>query len=116
MSPEWTFDDLSDDEKRIIHCILHFRRIETMFEGLRWFDIKRYGITVHHAYRDPKEDAIHHDYLYWNDSRRVLQIPQNVIDAGYPSNNRSQRLSGDDDEFKSKPMLDDANFGDNGSE
>ena len=116
MSPEWTFDDLSDDEKRIIHCILHFRRIETMFEGLRWFDIKRYGITVHHAYRDPKEDAIHHDYLYWNDSRRVLQIPQNVIDAGYPSNNRSQRLSGDDDEFKSKPMLDDANFGDNGAE
>ena len=116
MSPEWTYDALSDDAKRIIHCILHFRRIETMFEGLRWFDIKRYGITVHHTYRDPKEDAIHHDYLYWNDPRRVLQIPQNVIDAGYPSNNRSQRLSGDDDEFKSKPIRDDVNFDDNGTE
>ena len=116
MSPEWTYDDLSDDAKRIIHCILHFRRIETMFEGLRWFDIKRYGITVHHAYRDPKEDDIHHDYLYWNDPRRVLQIPQNVIDAGYPSNNRSQRLNGDDNEMKSKPVRDDVDLDNNGED
>lgn len=112
MSPEWTFEDLSDDAKRIIHCVLHFRRIETMFEGLRWFDIKRYGITVHHAYRDPKEDKIHHDYLYWNDPRRVLQIPQNVIDAGYPSNNRTQKINGTSDgEFASKPVLDGVDFG-----
>lgn len=96
MSPEWTYDNLSDDSKRLIDCVLHFRRIETMFEGLRWFDIKRYGIKVHHAYRDPHEDEIHHDYLEWNDPRRVLQIPQNVINAGYPSNNRSQRMSSQD--------------------
>ena len=94
MSPEWTYDGLTDDEKRVIDCVLHFRRIETMFEGLRWFDIKRYGITVHHAYRDPKEDDIHHDYLRWNDPRRVLQIPQNVIEAGYPRNNRTQAMGG----------------------
>jgi hypothetical protein len=97
MSPEWTYDDLSDEAKRVIDCVLHFRRMETMFEGLRWFDIKRYGIKVHHAYRDPHEDEIHHDYLEWNDPRRVLQIPQNVIDAGYPSNNRTSRMGGQDD-------------------
>ena len=96
MSPEWTYDGLSNDSKRLIDCILHFRRIETMFEGLRWFDIKRYGITVHHAYRDPKEDDVHHDYLRWNDPRRVLQIPQNVIEAGYPRNNRTQAMGGQD--------------------
>ena len=94
MSPEWKYDELSDDAKRMIDCVLHFRRIETMFEGLRWFDIKRYGITVHHAYRDPKEDDIHHDYLRWNDPRRVLQIPQNVIEAGYPRSNRTQSMGG----------------------
>ena len=113
MSPEWKYDALSDDAKRMIDCVLHFRRIETMFEGLRWFDIKRYGITVHHAYRDPKEDEIHHDYLYWNDPRRVLQIPKNVIDAGYPSNNRSQKLSSNEDGMKSKPVLDERNLGNN---
>lgn len=104
MSPEWKYDALSDDGKRLIDCILHFRRIETMFEGLRWFDIKRYGITVHHAYRAPKEDEIHHDYLRWNDPRRVMQIPQNVINAGYPSNNRTQAMGSQSSELKSVPV------------
>ncbi|MBQ8968292.1 MAG: RagB/SusD family nutrient uptake outer membrane protein [Bacteroidaceae bacterium] len=88
MSAEWP--TLTDEETRVLQCILHFRRIETMFEGQRWFDIKRYGITVHHAYRGPMEDEIHHDYLRWNDPRRVLQIPRDVIEAGYPSADRSQ--------------------------
>ena len=106
MSPEWTYDALSDDAKRIIHCVLHFRRMETMFEGLRWFDIKRYGITVHHAYRDPNEDDIHHDYLQWNDPRRVLQIPQNVIDAGYPPSNRTREITNNQNGgLQSKPVL-----------
>lgn len=87
MSPE--FKTLAADETRILHCILHFRRIETMFEGQRWFDIKRYGITVHHAYRGPQEYDVTHDYLKWNDPRRVVQIPYNTIDAGYPSSNRN---------------------------
>lgn len=105
MSSEWKYDELSDDAKRMIDCVLHFRRIETMFEGLRWFDIKRYGITVHHAYRRPNEDNIHHDYLRWDDPRRVLQIPQNVIDAGYPSSNRQKSIDGQSDNLKILPVL-----------
>jgi len=88
MSPE--FKQLTAEEMRVLYCILHFRRIENMYEGLRWFDIKRYGITVHHAYRGPQEDDIHHDWLTWDDPRRVLQIPTNVISAGYPSNDRGE--------------------------
>ncbi|MBR1755378.1 MAG: RagB/SusD family nutrient uptake outer membrane protein [Bacteroidaceae bacterium] len=103
MSPEFKYDALSDDAKRLIDCVLHFRRIETMFEGLRWFDIKRYGITVHHAYRGPQEDDVHHDYLQWNDPRRVLQIPQNVIDAGYPSSNRTQSMGGQESGLQAVP-------------
>lgn len=90
MSPE--FPVLTEEETRVLNCILHFRRIETMFEGMRWFDIKRYGITVHHAYRGPLEDEIHHDCLRWNDPRRVLQIPNSVIEAGYPTTDRSETL------------------------
>jgi hypothetical protein len=91
MSPE--FKVLTGDDLSVLYCILHFRRIETMFEGLRWFDIKRYGITVHHAYRGATDTNITHDYLYWNDKRRVMQIPNNVINAGYPSTDRATQVN-----------------------
>jgi len=77
---------LTGDDLSVLDCILHFRRIETVHEGQRWFDIKRYGIKVRHFYRDANEDEIHVDSLTWDDPRRVLQIPDNVIQAGYPSN------------------------------
>lgn len=77
---------LTGDDLAVLDCILHFRRIETMFEGMRWFDIKRYGITVTHHYRGAQEDEIHTDVLKYNDPRRVLQLPNNVIEAGYPAN------------------------------
>ena len=77
---------LEGDDLSVLDCILHFRRIETIHEGARWFDVKRYGIKVIHHYRDPHEDEIHTDSLTWDDPRRVLQIPDNVIQAGYPSN------------------------------
>ena len=75
-----------EDDQAVLDCILHFRRIETLYEGQRWFDIKRYGITVYHYYRSPMEDEIHIDSLVYNDPRRVLQLPNNVIEAGYPAN------------------------------
>ena len=79
----------AEDDVNVLNCILHFRRIETMFEGQRWFDIKRYGITVTHVYRAPKEPYATCDVLRWNDPRRVIQIPYNAIDAGYPSTDRA---------------------------
>ena len=33
--------------KTLIHCILHIRRITTLHEGMRWPDIKRYGILIY---------------------------------------------------------------------
>ena len=93
MGFERVLDGSSD--QAVLDCILHFRRIETQFEGMRWFDIKRYGTTVYHYYRGANEDEIHVDSLTWNDPRRVLQLPQNVMDAGYPgSRPTSGSLSG----------------------
>lgn len=77
---------LEGDDLAVLDCILHFRRIERLYEGDRWYDIKRYGITVYHHFRAPMEDDIHTDSLTWNDTRRVLQLPNNVIEAGYPAN------------------------------
>jgi len=77
---------LEGDDLSVLDCVLHFRRVETMFEGQRWFDIKRYGMKIYHHYRGPQEDDVHTDSLTYNDARRVLQLPNNVIEAGYPAN------------------------------
>ena len=83
------FKVLTGDDLNVLNCILHFRRIETMFEGMRWFDIKRYGITIKHVYRGPQDYDATCDVLEWNDPRRVIQIPYNAVDAGYPSSDRA---------------------------
>lgn len=95
---------LEGDDLSVLDCILHFRRVETIHEGLRWFDIKRYGIKIYHHYRDAHEDEIHTDSLTWDDPRRVLQIPQNVVDAGYPSNNRVRPASNQSSGPSSMPV------------
>lgn len=75
---------MPSDLKPYLDCVLHFRRIETVFDGLRWFDIKRYGIEVVHEYDKNKT----RDVLTPNDVRRAIQLPQDVISAGMEPNNR----------------------------
>lgn len=68
----------------MIQCILHLRRIETIHEGLRWQDIKRYGIEISH-----NRDGLASDELKVDDPRRALQLPQDVITAGLEANPRN---------------------------
>lgn len=44
---------------------------EFIHEGLRWFDIKRYGLEVTHSFPDGSEIT-----LTSNDNRKALQIPE----------------------------------------
>ncbi|OIP83533.1 MAG: hypothetical protein AUK44_04855 [Porphyromonadaceae bacterium CG2_30_38_12] len=80
ISPDFV---VSTNQKALIDCILHYRRIETVFDGLRWFDLKRYGIEITHHVGKSREEI-----LTWNDERRALQIPQEVIAAGMEANTR----------------------------
>lgn len=81
ISPDFV---ITDTQKPIIDCVLHFRRIETLFDGYRWFDIKRFGIEITH--RIGKSQVEH---LTWNDDRRAIQIPFEVIAAGLTPNKRT---------------------------
>jgi hypothetical protein len=72
------------DQENIIQCILHLRRIETVHEGLRWQDIKRYGIEIAHNRESTTDDILNVD-----DPRRAIQLPQDVISAGLPANPRN---------------------------
>jgi hypothetical protein len=75
--------NVTTTQQPFIHCVLHFRRIETMFDGYRWFDIKRYGIEIDHAIGRDRVET-----LLYNDARRAIQIPQEVISAGMVPNPR----------------------------
>lgn len=81
MSPSFI---VSNDILPYIHCVLHFRRIETAHDGMRWFDLKRYGIEIQH-----KIGLSSVETLKWNDDRRAIQLPQDVIGAGIPANPRN---------------------------
>lgn len=80
MSPEFT---ITAAQKPFVYCALHFRRLETIHDGLRWFDLKRYGIEItHQRGTDPLRT------LVWNDDRRAFQLPQKVRNAGMTENPR----------------------------
>lgn len=80
ISSGWT---MSADQTAVVRCALHFRRIETLHTGLRWHDLKRYGIEITHRQgTDPERKLI------WNDDRRAIQLPQEVILAGMAANPR----------------------------
>lgn len=72
------------DQENVIQCILHLRRIETVHEGLRWQDIKRYGIEISH-----NREGLDADILKVDDPRRAIQLPQDVINAGLEANPRN---------------------------
>ena len=77
------FEVTAGKQLNFIKCVLHFRRVETIHEGLRWFDIKRYGIEVSHPFSDGTTDVLTKD-----DLRRAVQIPSEVITAGMIPNPR----------------------------
>ena len=60
----------------IFNYLLDERRKEFLVQGLRWFDIKRFGLEVEH--RNPQGTFT----LTANDPRKVLQIPKTAIDVG----------------------------------
>lgn len=68
----------------VLQCVQHFRRILTVHTGMRWFDLKRFGIEISHKIGKDQVDK-----LTMLDPRRALQIPNEVISAGLTPNDRT---------------------------
>ena len=66
-----------DIETAMIGAILDFKRVEFVFEGMRYFDILRHRIPVTHTSYDKTITVTAGP----NDPRRVLQIPQEASDV-----------------------------------
>ena len=71
------------DMENMLQLILHMKRIESQPHGLRFMDLKRYGIEFTHAVKG--EDPV---TFIVADLRGAVQLPQAVIQAGLQSNPR----------------------------
>jgi hypothetical protein len=85
-----------------LQCVQHFRRIENVHNGMRWFDIKRLGLEITH-YIGKDGSAT----LTVLDPRLALQIPNEIIAAGLTANDRtvvSPIKISDDEKFTVTPV------------
>lgn len=71
------------EEIGMLQCIQHFRRIEMMHTGMRWFDIKRLGLEYDR--KVGKSEVLH---LGVFDERKAVQIPAEIVAAGMQQNPR----------------------------
>ena len=85
---------INADQEAVLHILLHMRRLESLYQGLRFIDIKRYGIAFSHIVRgeEPLPFNDNNDYLYNGvpgaDKRGAIQLPDDVINAGLEANPR----------------------------
>lgn len=71
------------DKESLLQFILHMKRIESIYHGLRFMDIKRYGIEYTHPMSGESPF-----YFIRGDLRGAIQLPQTVITAGLEANPR----------------------------
>ncbi|MDO5608182.1 MAG: RagB/SusD family nutrient uptake outer membrane protein [Capnocytophaga sp.] len=86
LRPKFTIE--AGTQENLLHYALQCRRILTIHEGFRWFDIRRYGIEVLRYQHHLDGSKTVEDILTTNDLRRTFQIPQDVILAGLTPNPR----------------------------
>jgi len=91
LSPTFTVD--AGTQENMLHALLLMRRLETIHLGLRWFDIKRYGIEVarrvivSNASGAMEVGSVEEaTKLTPRDKRHALQLPRDVITAGLAPN------------------------------
>ena len=86
LHPDFTVE--KGDQEAFLQCLLHCRRIMTLHEGLRWFDIKRYGMVIYRRTIDASSNISVTDTMEVDDPRRAIQLPTSVIKAGLEANPR----------------------------
>jgi hypothetical protein len=108
LHPKFAIEEEGSVQESMIQALLAMRRIETLHEGKRWFDIKRWGIRIPRRTMDasglPKEIT---DWLEVDDQRRAIQIPMKVRDAGYEPNPRATSDKGGSEIIDDKYLLND---------
>lgn len=89
LNPKFDIGEEGDTKECMLQAVLGLRRIETLQAGLRWFDVKRYGIVIPRRLMDANGSPSKcYDWLEVGDERRAIQLPKKVVDAGLAANQR----------------------------
>ena len=99
LNPAFSIGEDGGRQESMLQCVLGFKRMENITQGLRWFDIKRYGIEITRRTLQPDAAAGQYDagfkildgqvdILKVDDPRRAMQLPPEVISAGLEPNPR----------------------------
>ncbi|MBR5747774.1 MAG: RagB/SusD family nutrient uptake outer membrane protein [Prevotella sp.] len=108
LHPKFTIDAEGSVQESMLQVLLAMRRIETLHEGKRWFDIKRWGIRIPRRVMDGSGKPLEiTDWLEVDDQRRAIQIPMKVKEAGYEPNPRTTSDKGGSEIVDDKYMLKD---------
>lgn len=95
ISPRFTIGAEGSVQESLLQCLLNFRRIETVHQGMRWMDIRRYNIEIPRrligANGKPSKNL---DWLEKDDPRQVVQIPQSIREAGVAGNPTKALVAG----------------------
>lgn len=86
LNPDFALEE--GKQESLIQALLFLRRYETIHTGLRWFDVKRYGIEVTRRTIQGGEVASIGNQLLKRDNRCAIQIPADVVAAGLTPNPR----------------------------
>ncbi len=81
------FEIKDKTQENMLHFVLQCRRLLTLHSGLRWFDVKRYGIAVHRFKKKNNSYQLEAS-LPTGDLRRAIQLPQDVVSSGLTANPR----------------------------
>ncbi len=89
LNPAFAWDGEGSLQESMLHQVLNCKRIEMIYEGYRWFDVKRYGIKIYRRVMGDKGIPFAVvDSLISEDPRRAIQIPQDAITTGIEPNPR----------------------------
>lgn len=89
LNPAFAIDAEGSTQECMLQCMLAYRRIETLHHGMRWYDIRRYGIEIPRRVMNAGGVPSYvTDWLGKDDPRRAYQVPQKVRDAGFEPNPR----------------------------
>lgn len=89
------YNALEEKQESMLQALIFMRRYQFLHEGMRWFDTRRFGITVYRYLLDEDDETILQitdeisDENGTPDPRRALQLPSDVISAGLTPNPRN---------------------------
>ncbi len=90
LNPDWISLTEGSDQENLIQALLLIRRIEFLHEGMRWFDIKRYGMKIYRRLIITSLNALElTDSMEYRDPRQAVQLPFEVRSAGLQPNPRT---------------------------